>query len=230
MLRISRWTLLILAASTAVCSAATSPIGRPLKFYEASQTRILRVAAPGETCSSTSQITCVTSDAIGNATFSNVETGAVTVSASSGRSMLCVNTNGLVLYTFRGRTGASDLASFRIEARYEIRSALLDDASLINPVTGMPFAGRITFQPQLYFVDQDYVGPLQRMARTQKVGSMDCGGPLLTYQMLTTTYGLSSLQAQRLLAQSITIRQIVNGSAMMVDGATYSLQLRMLGD
>jgi len=28
--------------------------------------------------------------------------------------------------------------------------------------------------------------------------------PLLNYQMLTTTYGLSSLQAQRLLAGSIT--------------------------
>ena len=54
--------------------------------------------------------------------------------------------------------------------------------------------------------------------------------PLLNYQMLTTTYGLSSLQAQRLLAGSITVRQFVSSSAMMLDGGTYSVQLRMIGD
>jgi hypothetical protein len=66
--------------------------------------------------------------------------------------------------------------------------------------------------------------------RSQKVGSLDCGNPLLTYQMLTTTYGLSSFQAQRLLAQSLTVRLYTTGEIVMSDGGSYSMQLRMLGD
>jgi hypothetical protein len=162
---------------------------------------------------------------------SGIELAAVTMSASSGRSTICANANSQLSYVFKGRSaGATDLASFVVQTRYEVRSSLLDDASLINPLTGTPFNGRILFNLQSYFADQDYMAPQQRFARSQKLGSMDCGAPLLTYQMLTTTYGLSSLQAQRLLAGSITVRQFVSGAVMMLEGGNYGVQLRMIGD
>ena len=224
------WLLLLTAAST-VAAAATSPIGRPLKFYESSPGKILRFHTPTSACTPLSYLTCFPLDQSGTGNFTEVELTSVAVSGSTGRSSVCVNTNATAIYAFyRRATAGTDISTFRLEHRYEIQSTVLDNPALINPRTGLPFNGKLALFPASVLTDQSYLGPLQRTVRTQKISDLDCVTPMLNYLLLVNTFGLSSTDAQRLLSGPMTVRLFVSGGLIATDGGSYTMQLRIMGD
>jgi hypothetical protein len=211
--------------------AATSPVGRTMKFYESSATRIARFWVPEQTCTPTAQISCVSLNQYGYGSFADIEMASVTVSGSLGRSTLCANPNGQAIYVFK-RTDPNgwDLSSLSFDYRYELQSSVLNDPSLINRRTGLPFNGKLTFPEISAFLDQDFMGPSQRIVRNQRIASLECGYPLVTYGNLMSLFGLSSFDAQRVLSGSVTIKLFIAGSLMQTEGANISMTLRMIGD
>ena len=226
-----RWLLLLLLTVATVCSAATSPVGRPLKFYETSALRVVRFGMPGESCVPIQVVVCMPLSSGGSGSFPSVEIAAVVVSPSAGRSMLCANPTAQAIYAFANRsTGGDDISTFKVDYRYELQSTVLTDPSLINPRTGMPFDGKIALSPASMFTDQSYLGPQQRIVRSQRIGSLECAIPLITHSMLVSNYGLSSTDAQRVMGQSMTVRLFISADLIVTDGGSYTVQLRMMGD
>jgi hypothetical protein len=223
-----RWSLVALMAISTASVAATSPVSRTLKFYEAGTVKSLVFSSV--TCTPTAYVICIALDPNGFGTYSNVELGSVTVSGSSGRSTICIQEAGRTAYAFKGNNPEGDIVSLSVAHRYEIQSAVLDNNSLINPRTGLPFGGKLNISTNGGYVDQDYMKTGQRLARSQTVGSFDCATPLLNYSVLVSGFGLSSLTAQYLMSQPMTIRLFVSGAAGSVDGGFYSMQLRTMGD
>lgn len=220
-----------LLAVTQVSIAATSPVDREMKFYETSGTRIANFVLPGQACTPTSQNFCTTLNQWGYGSFSDIEIASVTVSGSYGRSTLCANPNGQAIYVFK-RTDPSgwDLSTFSFDYRYELQSSVLNDPSMINPRTGLPFNGKLTFPVISAFTDQLFMGPSQRILKNQKIASLECGYPLVTYGNLISLFGLSSYNAQRVMSGSMTIKLFITGNLMQTEGASFSMQLRMIGD
>jgi hypothetical protein len=223
--------LLLSLAVTAVSHAATSPAGRPVKFYETSAIRVASFFMPEVACAPTQLSICLPLSASGTGSFPNVEIATVAVSASFGRSTLCANPNAQAIYAFRNRsTTVDDISTYSINYRYEIQSAVLADPLLINPRTGMPFDGKISFSPLSVFTDQDFLGPQQRVTRTQKISSLDCAITLLSHSMLVNSYGLSATDAQRVMSQALTVRLFISANLIATDGGSYGMQLRIMGD
>jgi hypothetical protein len=223
--------LLFFISMTSICGAATSPAGRYVKFYEAG-VRGIRFVMPGTNCVPSAQQTCITLDALGNGSFSDLEVTNFTVRASPGRSTLCAHHTESLSYAFMRRaTSGEGLSSFRFTYRYEIQSAVLNNPSLILPQTGLPFNGKISLPYAVAgsFIDQGYLGPQQRVQRGRKTGLLDCG-TLLNHAMLTILYGLDSATAQEVMSQPITIRMYVSGALEATDGANYTLFLHTMGD
>jgi hypothetical protein len=225
-----RFLVLGLIAFSTVCAAATSPIGRPLKFYESNVGKNIFFRTPAEACTPGPYNACIFLNEWGYGTYSNIELGTVNVSGSYGRSTVCLNEIGNAVYVMKGASSEPDLSTFNVEHRYELQSAVLDNPSLINPKTGVAFNGKISIYSNRGFSDQDYIKAGQRMVRNHSVSSFECGTPLMNYTMLTTTYGLSSLTAQYLLSQPMTIRLYVSGYLMATEGGFYTMQLRVIGD
>jgi hypothetical protein len=227
----SSLVLLSMIAVSSVCVAATSPVGRPIKFYETSVIRLVLFQLAGTTCTPNSYTTCIALNEYGTGNFTDLEVASVAVSGSFGRSTLCANPNGQTIYDFAGRVASGEEpSSFQYDYRYELQSAVLNDLSLINPKTGMAFNGKISFPVISTFRDQDFVSYMQRILRVQKFGSYDCGTPVVNYSTLVNTYGLSSFDAQRVLGGAVTIRLFITGGFVATDGGTFSMQLRMIGD
>jgi hypothetical protein len=225
-----RSSLLTLVAFSTVCTAATSPIGRPLKFYETNAAKSISFKLSPEGCPPASVGPCVLLDQWGNGKFNDVDLGVVNVSGSSGRSTICLDEIGKAVYVMKGASLEGDIASFSVRHRYELRSAVLDNLSLIDPLTGVALNGKINIYSNRGFLDQDYIKIGQRMGRNHTVSSFECGTPLMSYSTLTTAYGLSSLTAQYLMSQPMTIRLYVTGELMQVEGGFYTIQMRTMGD
>ena len=222
--------LSVIAVSTA--NAATSPVGRSIKFYETSTYRVANFVPSSwpQTCTPSAQQTCITLDQYGTGRFNDIEIASVAVSGSFGRSTLCTNQNVYLSYVLTRPGLGEDFATFTYTYRYELYSAVLNDLSLINPRTGLPYNGKISFPVQNGLVDQDVVGNSHRLVRIQPFGSFDCGLPLVNYSMLVSQYGLSSFDAQRVMGGGVTIKQFISGQFISTEGGTIGTNLRMIGD
>jgi len=101
-----------------------------------------------------------------------------------GRSSVCANEIGRAVYAFQVINPEPALTSFYVTHRYEIQSAVLDNLSLINPRTGLPFNGKISLYSYGGYSDQDYFKVGQRVQRTHDVSKFDCGSPLLSHRAI----------------------------------------------
>ena len=229
--RLALVSFIAMSTISSISVAATSPVGRPTKFYETSAIRLVFFQLGGTTCTPNSYTTCVPLNEYGTGNFTDLEVASVAVSGSYGRSTLCANPNGQVIYNFSGRVvSGEEPASFQYDYRYELHSAVLGDLSLINPRTGVAFNGKISLPVISTFRDQDFVSYMQRILRVQKFATYDCGTPLVNYSTLVNTYGLSSFDAQRVLGGAVTIKLFITGGLVATDGGNFSMQLRMMGD
>jgi hypothetical protein len=227
---IKSWACVALVATTSVCGAATTHIGKPLKFYEASSARLVSFALPSVQCTPSALMQCVSLNSFGTGSFTDIEVANVTISPSSDRSMICLDVIGSVGHTFKGYSSTGDIASVVFQHRYEIESAVLANPRLTNKRTGLPFGGKIVMPKTSSFADQDRPGSQVRQVRSNKLSSFDCGNPLLNYSMLVNTYGLPPADAERLMAESMTINMYLSGHFMSTEGGYYSMQLRIIGD
>ena len=171
----------------------------------------------------------VTNPAPTTTTFNIPDVARVLIPAKSANSLFCHWQTPLVVYGFRNPTASyQPNGRIVITPTYTIQNPVLNDPSLINPDTGLPFGGSFTvsltgirhqrgLQPGDYQVERDS-------------STRSCIGGIVSKAALIEGWGLSPTQAANFFKNDTVITMNITGSATLVDFASIVYGVRFVGD
>ncbi len=131
-------------------------------------------------------------------------------------------------YNMNNTTGASAQARFQFTANITIVSNVLNDPSCIDPNTGLPCGGRLTFQftPNRVFDDRHLDSGEHAQVRMTLTRAGNAG---INKQQLIDE-GLPSALADDLFHHPMTLQLNVIGTAKNVDSASITSNIRLFAD
>src|SRR5262245_40660197 len=122
-------------------------------------------------------------------TFDEADLAQINLPAKATKSLVCFTFTPFMTFDFNNTTAGNLFGLFTASASIIIENSVLDDPTLIDPTTGLPFGGQLTVGLGTY-----------REARTIEPGeidskrlsmSRDCIAGLVGKRALMETYGLS---------------------------------------
>ncbi|GAB3097326.1 hypothetical protein [Lysobacter terrae] len=145
------------------------------------------------------------------------------------KSLLCYWVSPLVTVTYENPGSSPVNALLRYSPTLTIENPLLNDPSLINPMTGLPFGGRIdTSMTSSEFYE---VPLMPGAAFTQRSrDSAVCIAGFLSKRSLVDNYGLTDAQATAFFQQETLVRMNLTGAVNHVAAADFIFGLRIIGD
>jgi hypothetical protein len=151
------------------------------------------------------------------------------IPGKSSNSLFCHNQTSIVTYAFANNTGVyQPNARIVLTPSYVIQNAALNDPSMIDPTTGLPFNGQITLSLSGI-----------RHARSLQPGENQterdnttraCIAGLVSKANLTSNYGLTAAQVANFFKNDSIITMNLTGQAQMVDFAAINYGTRFFGD
>lgn len=172
---------------------------------------------------------CITVNPAPAATVINApDLATITLPGRSAETLLCHWQTPIVQVSFANFTVNPGNYQFRVTPTYRFESEVLDDPTLIDPATGLPFGGQIN--TGLSAINQSgSIEPGEH--RFESItGTRMCIGGIITKANLMNQYGLSEAQARKFFKKPITITIGLTGNARMVDGANINFGTRFTGD
>lgn len=152
----------------------------------------------------------------------------ITLPARASHSLLCHWQTPIVNYSASNSTGSPQTFQLRAQPVYRIESEVLNEPGLINPGTGLPYAGVLELSlPAIYRSGTRAPGDEEFEVIT---GTRMCIASLLKQSSLVSNYGLSPAQARRFFRRPITIHFGISGQVRLVDDAQIYFGTRFVGD
>lgn len=133
-------------------------------------------------------------------------------------------------YQFQNPTGAQvPNALFTYSATLTIYSAVLNDPSIIDPNTGLPAGGALTFvfSPDRFDVDRSLEGNERARTRLDYTRAANAG---IAKAALISAGTLTQHQGDDLFNKPMTVRMDVTGSVRYVTDASVTFNMRLFGD
>lgn len=164
------------------------------------------------------------------ATTTFVEDGLATMQlpADSTKSLICFALTPNVFFEFSNQTGVPQSnALYNARALITIENEVLDDPTLIDPATGLPYGGRMQLGLTAYSESRS-IAPGERAQKSMFL-SRHCIGGLVSRRSLVAS-GLSDAQAKQFFKKPMTITFGSQGSLRIVDFANYFYGIRLYGD
>jgi hypothetical protein len=158
------------------------------------------------------------------------ETGLATLQlpADSTKSLICFALTPNHNFEFNNMTGvAQSSALYNARAVITIENEVLDDPTLIDPATGLPYGGRMTL-PLTSYSESRSIAAGERAQKSMFL-SRHCIGGLVSRRSLVAQ-GLSDTQAKQFFKQPMTITFGASGIVRIVDFANYFYGIRLYGD
>jgi hypothetical protein len=151
------------------------------------------------------------------------------IPAKSSNSLFCHTQTSIVTYDFANDTGVyQPNARIVLTPNYTIQNAALNDPSMIDPTTGLPFDGQLnlglagirharSLQPGENQIERDNT-------------TRSCIAGLVSKANLMGSFGLTATQAANFFKNDSIITMNLTGQAQMVDFATINYGTRFFGD
>ncbi|HKE46524.1 MAG TPA: hypothetical protein VKB52_00545 [Rhodanobacteraceae bacterium] len=165
----------------------------------------------------------------GVTSFSFADLGHISLPARAANSLLCYWFSPFLTIGYGNDTAASVVAKLNYVPTVTIENPLLDDPSLIDPTTGLPFGGQLLTamtSSERFEVPLPAATHITERTRDSAV----CIAGLISRNTLVETFGLTDAQARDFFRQPMTLRLNVDGSAQYVDAATLYFGWRLVGD
>jgi hypothetical protein len=219
-----------------VAGAVNDPdsTGRTVKYLDSMNSVIISYFTPTSQCFQFAPsappplrpITCVPLTGAGYETLPVTSVGEIVVAANESRSLLTLNMQPVAQYTLNNPTAARATSIISGVIRVSIESSVLSDPTLINPVTGQPFNGKIESSYQ-WIYDQRTSEPGATFGMTNK---MPFETPILSRKSLTSVYGLSATRAAYVFARPMTVKISITGNLLGSGSANFFMNGRLFGD
>lgn len=233
---------LIVAVAAQVTAQAAPPtveevgdadsFGRDVIYLGNAQTGIVALqddCTPDPTAPPGPTDRCIVLNAQPSAT-SWMEDGLATLQlpADSTKSLICFALTPSVNYEFNNLTGAAQPnARFTGRALITIENEVLDDPTLIDPGTGLPYGGKMQLGLSTYSESRS-IAAGEREQKSMFL-SRHCIGGLVSKRSLVGS-GLSETQAKQFFKKPMKFTFGSSGTVQMVDFANYFYGIRLYGD
>jgi hypothetical protein len=162
-------------------------------------------------------------------TFDFPDVGRMVIPAKASTTLFC-HTQTPIASTFLYNGTAAQMSSARIvyNPNFTFENVVLADPSLINPVTGLPFNGKLTttlagirhqltLQPNESFLGRDDE-------------TRFCIAGMVSKRQLIETYGLTDAQATEFFKKDTIVTMGISGQAQGVISSSIINNVRWLGD
>jgi hypothetical protein len=160
--------------------------------------------------------------------FDRPDLAKITLPGRSAKSLICHWQTPIASVFWQNTTATTGNARISIRPYYRIESEVLTDPTLINPQTGLPFAGG--FESSLTAVNESQPLAAGQTQNRFYTFTRACIGGLVSRNFLTQTLGLTDAQATQLFRKPITVRAGLRGNAQLVQFATINVGTRFVGD
>ncbi len=160
--------------------------------------------------------------------FTSSMVDSIQLPSRASNSLLCFAVTPSTSRRFGNTTTANGLAILVTRALLTIESSVLQDPALIDPTTGLPFDGKISFtfttnSENRRIVPGDFDSRSTQLTRS-------CQGALVSKRALTQIYGLTQSQANSFFNNRITVKIGMSGTARSVESLVHGVGLRLYGD
>jgi hypothetical protein len=160
--------------------------------------------------------------------FTEDKLDTLVLPAKSTHSLLCFSVTPDINFLLHNQTGvAQPMARFGARPTVILENDLLNNPSLVDPTTGAPFNGRISFGLATYLESRNMaVG--EREYRSLFVSRHCIDG--FNRRVLAENYGLPPAIADDFFSHPITLTFGAAGEAQLVGNAGYYYGVRVYGD
>ncbi|MFC5571046.1 hypothetical protein ACFPN1_13350 [Lysobacter yangpyeongensis] len=161
--------------------------------------------------------------------FSFTDLGHIRLPPKASKSLLCYWLSPLVTVSYDNPGASMVNGLVRYSPTLTIENSVLDDPALINPMTGLPFAGRLDTSmtsSEFYEVPLPPGAAFTQRSRDSAV----CIAGFLSKRTLVDSFGLTEAQANAFFQQETTVRLNVSGTINHVSDASLIFGLRIIGD
>lgn len=165
----------------------------------------------------------------GLTSFSFENLGHVKLPKKAATSLLCYWLSPVLNVSYGNPTAAPVVAQLNYLPTLTVENSVLDDPSLIDPSTGLPFGGRMITGMTASERLQVPLPPGLHLTERSRDSAV-CIAGFLSRKALIEGSGLSPAQADEFFKRETTVRLNVSGSARYVDGASLYFGLRIVGD
>lgn len=179
-------------------------------------------AFPGEKC----QIIATNN---GQTRFDFQNIAEIRLPAASTNALLCQWLTPVITINYRNGTSVRAAGTLYYLPSLTFINPVLDDPALINPLTGQPFAGRLTTGLSAHERLSMPLEPAFAISEHTRKSTV-CVAGALSRSRLIQIYGLTEAQADRFLASPMTVQMNVTGVSQYVDLALLNLNMRLMGD
>ena len=234
---IKRIIAMMLGLSVATIAGAVNDpdsTGRYVKYLDVMTAKTISYYTPDSQCfqytnnpEANAKITCVAlaTDGAYNA-LPLTAAGDIAVAANASRSLITVSMNPVANYYMHGVTGGTSTLYLNAQVKITIESSVLSDPSLINPLTGQPFNGKIETTSQwIYDMRHNEPSGSFQVATKQPFETT-----VLSRRGLTSGYGLSATRAALVFARPITVKIELLGGMQGSGMLNFFMGARLFGD
>ncbi len=155
--------------------------------------------------------------------------GTIELPRRSTKSILCFTFTPFAYWQWENFTGVPQSAEMFLRPSVRIESEVLNDPSLIDPVTGLPFNGVLLDSTITTFLQARTLDPNESDMQ-YNITTRSCTGGLVNVRALRDSYGLSDAVIRRFFRNPITVTFGVRGDVSMVTSGSYSVGIRLYGD
>ena len=161
--------------------------------------------------------------------FNFTDLARIRLPPKATKTLLCHWVSPLVTVSYDNPGATPVNALLRYSPTLTIENEVLDDPTLINPMTGLPFGGRLdTSMTSSEFYEVPLAPGTQFTQRSRD--SAVCIAGFLSKRALVDNYGLSDAQATAFFQHETTVRMNLSGAVNHVTDASFVFGLRIIGD
>jgi hypothetical protein len=228
--------LAFLSLATATSAAPAPAVGDPDSFGRGvihlgvANPRKVRLVQGGDCASISFEQDCVAMLQPDLSTvFTTRDSATISLPARAANSLLCFTLSSRASRQFRNSTASVQFdAAYTVDTVVTLKSEVLDDPTLVDPDTHLPFNGSLRIslntQDELFdLVPGQGIGGIVTASR-------GCENSLISKRTLMLTHGLTQAQADAFFEKPIRVSVGLRGGARFMLRASYSVVLRLYGD
>ncbi|HEX7128451.1 MAG TPA: hypothetical protein VF217_00095 [Rhodanobacteraceae bacterium] len=161
--------------------------------------------------------------------FDYQDLGRAILPGGSTKDLICFSGTAFRSWTFQNETAATAGSHVHFVADITLESPALQDPSLINPVTGLPFDGKIDTGAGISMFDAQTMAAGDARSHSENV-TRNCLAGVISARVLHDSYGLSGPVIKAFFNKPITIRVNLKGNASLMTLGTFMYGVRFYGD
>lgn len=158
-----------------------------------------------------------------------MDLGTIELPRRATNSILCFTFTPFASWQWTNGTASQQTAQMWLRPRVRIESEVLDDPTMIDPNTGLPFDGVLLESTITTFLQSRTLEPNESDMQFQAT-TRSCTAGLVNVRVLRDNYGFTERQIREFFRNPITVNFGVWGQVSMVDSGSYSVGVRLYGD